>query len=245
MKNKIVAIHQPNFFPWLGFFNKYIKSDVFIIGDSFQIPKTDGSYTNRVLLILNNKIKWLTLPINRNYKGIARIRDIMILKDDYWINKTLRTIQMSYGKAPYYDEVSSYIEELLLYRTESLVEFNVNVLYSLLDKLKLGTEKLILQSNIGLDHLWKINLNDYIIEMVKSVDGDIYLSGDGSGGYQDEQKFLEAKMGIEYTNYKHPSYNQFNQEEFIPCLSIIDVLMNLGFSEVENLLKNKSNVLNL
>ena len=69
MTSKVVSIHQPNFFPWLGYFEKIVRSDYFIFLDNVQFPKKGGSWTNRVKLIVSGQPKWLTANINRQYHG--------------------------------------------------------------------------------------------------------------------------------------------------------------------------------
>ena len=72
----IVAIHQPNFFPWLGFFDKIARADVFCLLDNVQFPKTGGTWINRVQLWINGKAAWATAPVDRSYSGVRRIREM-------------------------------------------------------------------------------------------------------------------------------------------------------------------------
>ena len=70
MECKVVAIHQPNFFPWLGYFNKIARADVFILHDNVQFPKTGGTWMNRVRILVNGGPSWLTMPVRRNHHGV-------------------------------------------------------------------------------------------------------------------------------------------------------------------------------
>ena len=76
---KVVAIHQPNFFPWLGFFNKVACSDVFILMDNVQFPKKGGSWSNRVQLAINGQAAWVTMPVVRSFHGTRIIKDMQIV----------------------------------------------------------------------------------------------------------------------------------------------------------------------
>lgn len=236
VQNKIVAIHQPNFLPWLGFFHKYLISDVFIIGDSFQQPKTNGNWTTRVYLMMNKERRYLMRPMNRKFSGVIRVNEVKIHPNPLWVKKTNRTIEQNYKAAPYFKEVMPVVSDILRYETDLLWKFNLYTITKLLDNLRISTDKIVIQSDLGLDHLWKTELNSYLIEMTKAVGGNIYLSGDGSDGYQNEEVFDKAGIQIQYTKYKHPVYNQFNTKEFVPGLSIIDSLMNLGFEGTRKLL---------
>ena len=99
---KIVAIHQPNFFPWLGFFNKIVKSDYFVLLDDVQMPKKGGTWTNRVPLIISGKKNWLTIPIDRSYSGTMPINKVKIKNELNWRDKMLKTLYISYKKHPYF-----------------------------------------------------------------------------------------------------------------------------------------------
>ncbi|HMT10176.1 MAG TPA: WbqC family protein, partial [Ignavibacteria bacterium] len=88
---KIAAIHQPSFFPWLGFFNKIVRSDVFVILDNVQFPKTGGYWANRVKLVVGGKGEWVTMPINRSYSGTKNINEIEIDKSRSWNQKMLKS----------------------------------------------------------------------------------------------------------------------------------------------------------
>ncbi len=72
----VVAIHQPNFLPWLGYFDKVAKSDVFVFLDSVQAPKTGGSWLNRVRLAMNGEARWVTAPIDRTFHGVKRVHEL-------------------------------------------------------------------------------------------------------------------------------------------------------------------------
>ena len=71
--NRVVAIHQPNFFPWLGYFDKIARSDVFIFLDDVQFPKTGGVWSNRVKILIGGEARWSTAPIDRSFTGTRKI----------------------------------------------------------------------------------------------------------------------------------------------------------------------------
>jgi hypothetical protein len=102
IKQKIISIHQPNFFPWLGYFDKIAKADVFIFLDDVQFPKTGGVWTNRVKFIVSGEPNWITAPIDRNYSGTRNINEMQFLPNNSWRDKTRKSIENSYRKHPYY-----------------------------------------------------------------------------------------------------------------------------------------------
>jgi hypothetical protein len=84
MTQRLVAIHQPNFFPWLGYFDKLARADVFILLDDAQYPKTGGTWSNRVQLLINEKPAWVTVPVVRSYHGVRQIREMRIDEQRPW-----------------------------------------------------------------------------------------------------------------------------------------------------------------
>ena len=69
----LVAIHQPNFLPWLGYFDKIARADRFVILDSVPLQLTGGNYTNRVKMIVSGKPAWITMPLRRGHEARNRI----------------------------------------------------------------------------------------------------------------------------------------------------------------------------
>ncbi len=99
--NKTVAIHQPNFFPWLGYFAKIANSDVFVLLDDVQFPKKGGSWSNRVKLIISGETRWVTAAIDRKYHGTRTNRGMSFLQDITWREKSLKSIESKYNHHPF------------------------------------------------------------------------------------------------------------------------------------------------
>ena len=233
MKERVqVAIHQPNFFPWLGYFNKIARADVFIILDNVQFPKTGGTWINRVQISVNGAPAWVTVPINRAYHGTRLICDMKINNSIPWRMKFLKTIQSTYGRAPYFSALYPLIANLVDQQTDSIAEFNIAVIKKLLDKLGLETAKLLLGSKMTVEG----SATQLLINMTRMAGGTTYLAGGGAGGYQDDAMFSHEGIQLVYQNYQHPRYPQFNVQDFSPGLSIIDALMNCGISGTSRLL---------
>ncbi|WP_207765418.1 WbqC family protein [Cuspidothrix issatschenkoi] len=232
-KTKIVAIHQPNFFPWLGYFDKIARSDIFIIMDNVQFPKTGaGTWSNRAKLLIAGQSNWITMPIIRSYSGKITYQDIQINNHQTWRSKLLKTIQINYCRSSFFDIVFPQLLELINYPTDSLVDFNLNAIHELINVLELDISKFILGSNLKVEG----NATDLLISMVKAVEGTAYLCGGGASGYQENDKFSLEGIELIYQNFQHPVYQQINTKEFVSGLSIIDVLMNCGFEKTRELL---------
>lgn len=230
---KVVAIHQPNFFPWLGYFNKIARADLFLVMDNVQFPRTGkGTWVNRVKLIVNKQAAWVTMPVVRAHSGVRCISEMRISDATPWRAKLLKTIQMSYSRAPFFEVVFPFLAKLTNNTTDYLAEYNLSAIRSLAEALGLQTSKLILGSTLNVAG----SATDLLISMVKAVEGTAYLCGGGAAGYQEDEKFAEAGIELIYQNFQHPVYSQSNTQEFIPGLSIIDALMNCGFEEVLSLM---------
>jgi hypothetical protein len=228
---KLVAIHQPNFFPWLGYFNKIARSDIFILMDNVQFQKTGGTWSNRVKILVHGQPTWVTMPILRAYHGTRRICEMEVNNSTPWREKLLKTIQANYGHAPFFEAVFPLLAGLLRNPTGSLIEYNTSAIYALANELGLSKTKIVLGSSLDV----KGNATDLLVEMVKVVGGTAYLCGGGAGGYQEDEKFATAGIELIYQNYRHPVYPQANAKEFFPGLSIMDVLMNCGFEDTRKL----------
>ena len=230
----IVSIHQPDFFPWLGVFNKIIKSDIFIVYNSCRKDSKLG-WTKRVKIISGQSTQWLgfsVVKVSRDNLGLYpnlfehRIKNFEEDKITH-----LRIIQAQYHKAPAFEEIYPFLIELYRFKTDRLTVFNLNVIQEICNKLDIHTTY-YLSSNMNI----KSTSNEANIEMTKKVGGSVYLSGDGSTAYINENLFINKGVVLNYTNFEHPVYPQFNTLEFIPGLSVIDVLMNLGFEGTKQLL---------
>lgn len=231
-KARIVAIHQPNFLPWLGYFDKIARADVFILMDNVQFPKTGGTWTNRVQILLSGRPDWLTAPVERSFHGVREIREIQIDDAISWRDKALRSIQMSYARAPYFDTVFPLLRELLLEPVQSLSALNVLGIRAIAGRLGLDCGKLVLGSTLDAAGA----STDLLISMVRAVGGTAYLCGGGAGGYQEDDKFAAAGIALVYQSFQHPVYEQRKAGDFVPGLSIVDALMYRGFGGTASLL---------
>lgn len=230
--SKLIAIHQPTFFSWLGFFDKILRSDVFVILDSVQFPKTGGFWVNRTKVLISGTEHWLTIPVKRNYTGTKNINEMETNNSTAWQEKNIKTIDINYRKAPHFDLVFPIIRELLEYKTESICEYDLNITYHICDLFGIDKSKMIKSSSIA----YESSATDMLVSITKLLEGNSYMCGGGASNYQEDEKFEAAGIKLIYQNFKHPVYSQFNSKVFIPGLSIIDSLMNLGVDGVKNLI---------
>ncbi|NLG33309.1 MAG: WbqC family protein [Syntrophomonadaceae bacterium] len=232
--NRTVAIHQPNFFPWLGYFDKINRGDIFVFMDDVLYPKSGsgmGTWSNRVKILIQGKEHWIGCPVIREH-GAQIIRKVIINNQQKWQEKILKTIKYNYAGAPFFKETMVWLEPLIMDKEELLAEYNIKNILAI-SKL-LGIESsFIRQSELETS----FSSTDLLIEIVKKVDGQAYLCGGGASGYQEDDKFDLAGLKLIYQDFDHPIYTQ-SGVNFVPGLSIIDAIMNLGIEGTRDILNN-------
>lgn len=236
-KDIVVAIHQPNLFPWLGYFNKIARSDIFVFMDDVAYPKSGsgmGSWVNRVRILIQGRSSWLSCPLTRAH-GIQLIKDIKMNPSVNHRKKILKTIELNYRKARYFEDIFGMLEKLILRELDGLAEYNIANILALCEKLNLG-KQFMRQSLLET----KESSTELLIEIAHKTGSTAYLSGDGSSGYLDSQRFTQSGLKLFYQDFKQPSYKQFRDDNFIPGLSIIDVLMNCGYEKTRSLVMGEN-----
>lgn len=216
----ICAIHQPNFFPWLGYFDKIAKADHFIFLDAVDYPKSGsgmGSWCNRVKLKVNKEPRWVGCPIKR-VSGELKINDAIIDDGQPWRKKLLKTIEQNYGKAKHYNDVIPMLNELIHHQSENIATYNIHAVRTIAEQLGLSC-KFHLQSELNVPG----QSNELLINLVKAVDADVYLCGGGASGYQDDELFKNQGIHVQYQNFNPEPYT--NSDDHTLGLSVIDCLM--------------------
>lgn len=213
-----IAIHQPNYLPWIGFFDKMDKVEKFVLLDTAIHSKS--GFTNR------NKIKtpqgafWLTVPIKA--KEIP-INEITIDNKQNWKRSHWKMIESNYKKSNYWSDLKDGFAEIYEADWDKLVDLNIALILHIKTLLGINTE-IILESDLKEDFGTGNSRN---VNIVKHLDGNVYLSGTGAKVYNEENEFVENNIILVYQQFNHPVYKQ-RWEDFIPYLSIIDLLFQCG-----------------
>jgi RimJ/RimL family protein N-acetyltransferase len=224
----LVAIHQPNFLPWLGFFDKLRRCDVLVLLDTVPFPK--GGRINRSQVLVGGRPHWLTVPIRR--AGIGEpIREMLIEEERDWRAKLTKTLRQSYAQARAFDAVMPFVDELLGCRSEHLAEYNEHAIRRLAAELELISARIVRASELGVEG----RATRLLIDIVQAVGGSAYLAGGGAGGYQEDELFDEAGLGLVYQQFEPPVYPQPVDEPELG-LSVIDAMMQCGPEGVRELL---------
>jgi hypothetical protein len=215
-----VAIHQPNYAPWCGYFTKLLFSDVFILLDDTQLP-LGRSYVSRVRVRGPAGPQWLSIPVERHHG--QRICDVRIASDQAtWPRKHLATLASGYARAPFRDEILALLAPLYAAPGDRLADWNTRLLLTMLGYL--GIERrLVRASELGVPG----SGDERLVSLVRAVGGDAYLSGPGGQNYQDPQRFAAANVKLEVRAYEPVPYPQ-GDGPFLPGLSVLDALFCCG-----------------
>ena len=217
----IVSIHQPDFFPYPGFFNKIFYSDVFVILDRTQF---EFGITNRNKIITPEG-SWtrISIPVKKNQK-FFQINNVKINNDIDWRRRNLELISKSYNKANFFDLYTAEINSIFDEKWEYLLELNVKILKTVFKWLDIKT-KILFESELTISG----ESSEKLLNICKEVKATKYVSGPGGKNYLDEKIFQKNHIDIEYQKYTPISYSQLNSKSFIPNLSILDLLFNMGY----------------
>ncbi|MBN1908983.1 MAG: WbqC family protein [Pirellulales bacterium] len=231
---KTIAIHQPNFLPWAGFFDKLDRCDEFVLLDNVQLARR--CYTTSVQVLQGGTPVRLSVPVQHTGSQDLMIRDARIDRTTRLLAKAARTLKICYGRCPYWNDYGEPIVQMLNEPEEYLVTLNIKLIRFLAQALGIPLEKLRLQSELS----GSGKKSQLMASLTQAVGGNVYLSG---GRTPDEgpptQKtgtaadyndpFVFASHGVElvYQDFIHPKYDQ-GLIEFVPGLSILDMLVRCG-----------------
>jgi hypothetical protein len=226
----IVAIHQPNYLPWLGYFHKLKNADVFILLDNAQLPGK-GLANRNYIKGKDGKKVLLTVPIKKTKGVLSTYNDAIPDYSKLWQKEHLNKIKDAYYKAPYFEERYAQIEAVLLCNFHNLSSLSFAFIQHMADVLAINT-KIVLASSLVNNNLHK---NERNIDLCLQMQASTYLSGQGAKKYNDEKLFAQQQLNIIYQNFESPFYKQLGQE-FIPNLSVLDVLFNASTNDIKKML---------
>jgi hypothetical protein len=224
----IVAVHQPCFLPWLGYLDRMARADLFIVLDHVQFERRN--YQNRTRIRIDGQPHWLTVPVHQ-HSQLERITDKLIDNPDgddphWWGANHARTLRHAYRDAPFLADYEPTLRRLLETRHERLVDLNASLLDFLRTALDIRTP-LVRSSELAVDGA----RSQLILNLCLAAGADTYLAGmGGSRHYLDVDAFAAAGVRIVWQDFAHPHYTQCggNDGDFVPGLSAIDYLFNVG-----------------
>ncbi|MCP4351315.1 MAG: WbqC family protein [Desulfobacterales bacterium] len=213
----IVTIHQPDYLPWLGFFDRWQKSDLYIVLDDVQFIRRGWHHRDKIKT--REGVKWLTVPVLKKGRYLQDIRDVKIDNQEDWRHNHLNIMQNAYGKAPHFRPVFDSIKEILFREHKLLIDLNMDMLKYCADVLQIKTPV-----TFSSEFQDTSEGTERLVKLVKAVGGDIYLTGLGSKDYLDEKEFDKQGIKVTWQSFEHPIYPQLHGA-FEKTLSVIDFLM--------------------
>lgn len=226
----ILAVMQPMFIPWAGYFNLMSNSDVFVFLDDVQLEKQSWQTRNR--LLLDGQIKWVSLPIE--HRGLKqKISETRIIENKKWFNSLSDSFKRNYAKHAYFNSAIEIIDFFLNNTNELLSVRNEETIIFIAKKLNIKT-KIYRSSSLDIKGI----RSDRLINFCSYFNAKIYLSAIGSSNYLRDDNFNErSPSSLLFQEYTPQYYYQKNSENFVSHLSIVDVVANMGWEETREYIR--------
>ena len=227
---KKLAIMQPYFMPYIGYFQLINSVDEFIIYDNIQYTKKGWINRNRILV--NGKDQLITLPIKKDSDYLDIVERELSKSWEKDKNKILNILKSSYNKSPYFQEAFNLISQCLNNSENNLFRFIYNSIILINKYLDIKTP-IIVSSTIDINHTLKSQ--DKVLSLCKNQNANIYINSIGGVELYNKEVFKQNGIELNFIKSNPIQYKQFNNE-FIPWLSIIDVLMFNSKEEIKKYL---------
>lgn len=229
----IISIHQPDYISYLGYFYKISKSDKFVFLDDCQFSNDNMHHWNRVKTPQGECR--LKVPVEHKFGDF--INGVRTRDELGWKEKHLKTIEMNYHRAPYFEELFPQFKELLSADYNNLADMNIAINTWIARGFGFKAE-FFRTSEMKIDTVRE----ERVIDICTMLGGDTYISGNGAKAYQITEHFTDRGIKLQYTDYQPIEYKQqwMKQCGFLPYMSVLDYIFNCGFDwdYVENAVKD-------
>jgi hypothetical protein len=228
-----VAMMQPSFLPWLGYFELIYKSDIFILLDDFQFSVQSYHQRNR-LFVNKGQVDWYTVPVKKSSSFQKPLNDTQINENIPWRIKSWKRIQQNYAKAPYFKPYADSMEQWLLSPAVNLAEQNIAFIKLICEIFRI--ERVFLKSS---EFSSKKNRSEHVVELLQWANASSYYCANGSFDYMfQDHVFPISDVEVLFQNFTPIPYPQIGSpDKFIPYLCVIDALFNIGPDKTLRLIK--------
>lgn len=223
----IVAAHQPNYLPWLGYFDRIRRAQLFILLDHVQFERQN--FQNRTKIKAAGAPRWITVPVHQKSRGELILEKLVCNGADereHWGRKTYLLLEQNYAKAPHFKDYAPGLKEIYVVRRwEKLIDLNIALLKFCLDALSIKTP-LIRSSELKVSGA----KSELVLNMCLAAKAKSYIAGMGaSRHYLDLEAFKRSGVDVVWQEFKHPPYPQApSGSPHVPGLSVLDLLFNCG-----------------
>ena len=222
-----MAVHQPQYLPWLGYFDKINRADIFVLLDNVQFKKNEWQNRNRIKTA--NGRQWLTVPVMYKYPQL--INEVEINNKDKWQHRQRQAIISNYKKAPCWSLLEEFFEEIFSSKWQYISQLNIHVVKRLAVLLGITTP-IHVASELG---EFPEDPDERLIALTRHFNADTYLAGGGGKGYMDMEKYTQNGIKVIFQEYEHPVYDQLFGA-FEPFMSAVDLIYNHGEKSLEILM---------
>lgn len=229
-----VAVLQPSYIPWRGYFHQILKSDLFIFYDDVQYDKHGWRNRNRIKTV--NGTQWMTIPVLTAgvIENSTPINQIKIDWHRNWNEKHWQMLKQTYGKTPYFSLYESWLSAFYSSHPTLLADFTIDLTVAICKALNFNNTKFIRSSE--LQNISGVK-NERLINILKSIGATHYISGPSAQDYIEDAMFKDAGIELEYMNYDYPTYPQ-RFPPFDPNVSILDLMFMIGPDALEYIENN-------
>ena len=229
----IVAIHQPDYIPWLGLYYKRAHCDKFVYLDNAQFSNTAAHNFNEIKT--SQGAFRLKIPVQQKMGDL--IMEVRTKDELGWKDKHLKTLIQNYRRAKYFIEIFPIYEEVIRQNYDNLSELNIAINKFICKGFNIHPQ--IFRSS---DMPIRTTREQRILDICSIMGADEYLSGNGARNYQNDEHFTARGIKLTYIDYKPIEYLQL-WGKFLPCMSVLDYIFNCGFdwSYVEEQVKALQN----
>ena len=215
----ILAAHQPQYLPWLGYLDKIDRADVFVVLDRVQFEKNDWQNRNRIKR--PGGWHWLTVPVRHRFpQGIHEVE----IADPRWRRKHHRALQVAYGQAAYFEHEVGRLDAIYGREWGDLLSLNLKILRHLTERFDIETP-IVLAGDF--ENPSSSHADGRLISLCRLLGADTYLAGAGGRDYMDLSLWRRAGIRVVFQEFVHPVYPQLHGG-FVPGLSAVDLLMQCG-----------------
>lgn len=232
-EEKVIVIHQPDFMPYLGFFDRLLHADTYVVLETAQyVNGTSRSWMNRDKIKTEKGEQWITVCVKKAPRE-TQIKDILLIDDGKWQKNNLGLFHQNYRRAEYYKEIMPYVEKLYGTKYTRFWEFSFASIKMLIELFGIDIE-IVFASDLEPQG----KNNDMIVDIMHKLGAKTYLSGIGAADYYEPAVYERAGVKVIWQEFAHPIYpQQFG--EFIPYLSSIDLLFNCGIKRSRSILRGE------
>jgi len=232
-----VAMMQPTFLPWQGYFELIYQADCFIFLDDFQFSVQSYHQRNR-LFVNSDQVDWYTIPVKKSNAFGGSLNNTKFDESRNWRKKLVKRLQQNYSKTPFYNDIYPLISKIIIDQVDDLSTLNIKLIKEIVKLFEWDVE-------------WKLSSSlpsnatrsKRVLELLRWCGASHYYSSGGASEYMKEDNvFPVSDLEVFFQRFHVESYPQRNSSNgFIPSLSVLDALFNVGPAETARLITNNNN----